>query len=258
MTNHIAYPQISMSQAAQQIAENSRFSIIELEQLAPELCLLQDVVFTGGYPDQLPRESLSVAASSIRTLVKAYNSNFEDVSMTAKSEVDKQLTMQIQSLLPLDRFQASQKGVWSMLAIRALPDLSHWRFPNNSNHAFFERYVGHERNVLQRLWWRAELLGPELACQLQENDLIQMFERPTIGSNPVVLKAMALKAIEFRPELVRIGGKTSDFVSGVAKTILRNFMVISPAAMTHTELTNYLNGVCERQLESMKRSGSTV
>lgn len=205
MTKHIAYPQISMSQAALQIAENSKYGLDELEQLSPEFCRRQDIMFTGGYPEQLSNEGFVEVASHIRELVKAHNSNFQDHSMRAKLEVDKQLTRQIQSLLPMDRLQASEKGVWSSLSTRALPDLAHWRFPNDSNQPLFERYVGHERNILQRLWWRSELLGPDLACLLQEDDLIQMFERPTIGTNPVILRAIAGKAVEYKPELARMG-----------------------------------------------------
>lgn len=256
MIRHVAYPQISMSQSALQIAENSKHDLNELEQLSADFCRRQDVMFTGGYPEQLPSESLVEAASSIRGLVKAHSSNFQDHSMRAKLEVDRQLTQQIQSLLPMDRLQASEKGVWSTISTRALPDLAHWRFPNESNQQLFERYVGHERNILQRLWWRSELLGPDLACQLQENDLIQMFERPTIGTNRVILRAIAGKAIEYKSELARMGGKSSDFVSEVAKAALRVFVVVSPSAMSAIELHEFVEDICVRQIAILGKARS--
>jgi hypothetical protein len=237
-----------MRQAALQIAENSQYDLKDLEQMSLEFCLRQDVMFTGGYPEQLSNEGLLAAASQIRSLVKAHNRDFQDHSMRAKLEVDRELTRQIQTLLPMDRLQASEKGVWSALSTRAVPDLAQWRYPNDSNQQLFERYVGHERNILQRLWWRSELLGPELACQLQEDDLIQMFERPTIGTNPVILKAIAGKALEYKSELARMGGKSSAFVSEVAKAALRVFVVVSPSAMADSELHDFVEDLCVRQI----------
>lgn len=106
--------------------------------------------------------------------------------------------------LQMDPGEAAQTEVWSFLTCVLLPDISRYRFPDTTD---WERFVGGERNTLQRLWWRAYYFqDPEFGRAKEtdpwwilrdagENDLVGVMERPNLRANKrltfVIGKAMA-------------------------------------------------------------------
>ncbi|OHV43329.1 DUF6339 family protein [Pseudofrankia sp. BMG5.36] len=91
-------------------------------------------------------------------------------------------------ILPAD---AADEGVWSFLTLVLLPDVAFWRFPNTQRSGSYERLIGRPRNVFRRLWWRAYVLGTDLAGQLLEDEAVAIMERPTLGGSPMVARAIA-------------------------------------------------------------------
>ncbi|OHV42028.1 hypothetical protein BCD49_00230 [Pseudofrankia sp. EUN1h] len=91
-------------------------------------------------------------------------------------------------IMPAD---AADEGVWSFLTLVLLPDIAFWRFPNTQRSASYERLIGKPRNVFRRLWWRAYVLGADLAGQLLEDEAVAIMERPTLGGSPAVARAIA-------------------------------------------------------------------
>jgi hypothetical protein len=90
--------------------------------------------------------------------------------------------------------EALRDDIWSFVSAVVAPDIVHWRFG-----AAMERYTGGIRNTFQRLWMRGRALdrGPEhperwkLLTELTEDALVQITERPSIGGDPVLARAVA-------------------------------------------------------------------
>ena len=90
--------------------------------------------------------------------------------------------------------EALRDDVWAFVGLSLAPDIVHWRFGNSR-----ERYLGGVRNTFQRLWMRGQALdrGADhksrwyLLKQLTEDALVQITERPSLGGDPVLARAIA-------------------------------------------------------------------
>jgi hypothetical protein len=92
--------------------------------------------------------------------------------------------------------EADRDDVWAFIATILLPDVVAWRFIARSP----ERFHGGVRNTFQRLWMRMWALdggddaGTErwgLLEQLTEDALVQLTERPSLGANRALSRAIA-------------------------------------------------------------------
>lgn len=94
--------------------------------------------------------------------------------------------------LPLG--EALRDDVWTWLAVALLPDVVRWRFQGLSS----ERFLGGVRNTFQRQWMRGRAFdrgeGAEarwrLVELLPEDALVQVMERPSVGSQPELARAI--------------------------------------------------------------------
>lgn len=248
-----SYPQLPRSLAMLQLANNSRFQPEALQKLSEQFCSKEDHSYL--VPSAANLKPMDLLKTSLR--IEEIHSEIAELGVPGSRDqlidFDRRVTKEILEIFPLDLYQASMKSVWSYITLRCLPGIAAWRFPNKSNHEDFERYLGHERNTFQRLWFRAHLLGPDLSVLLAENDLIQMFERgKTIGSDPLILRTLAEEAISRRSEIEEIRGKTSDFVSEAAKIIKRELVVVTLSAMGLEDQKNFIREKTEQALSGLK------
>ena len=90
--------------------------------------------------------------------------------------------------------EALRDDVWTFVGVSLAPDIVHWRFG-----AARERYIGGVRNTFQRLWMRGRALDRgaahrerwQLLEELTEDALVQITERPSLGGDPVLARAIA-------------------------------------------------------------------
>ena len=90
--------------------------------------------------------------------------------------------------------EALRDDVWTFVGTALAPDVVHWRFGTAR-----ERYLGGIRNAFQRLWMRGRALDRgaghrerwELLGELTEDALVQITERPSLGGDSVVARAIA-------------------------------------------------------------------
>ena len=90
--------------------------------------------------------------------------------------------------------EALRDDVWAFVGVSLAPDIVHWRFG-----ATRERYLGGVRNTFQRLWMRGRVLDRgaahpmrwQLLEELTEDALVQITERPSLGGDPVLARAIA-------------------------------------------------------------------
>jgi len=91
--------------------------------------------------------------------------------------------------------EALRDDVWAFVAACIVPEVVLWRFEDG--HA--DRFHGGLRNTFQRLWLRARSLDRgagalqrwQLVEALSEDAAVQIVERPSIGADPVLARAIA-------------------------------------------------------------------
>lgn len=138
----------------------------------------------------------------------------------------------------LTPFDASLSGVWSFLTLRVLFDIALLRFPDHAD----ERYLGKSRNVFWRLYQRRDLLGPELAVGLLEDEAVQIMERTMLlGSSPNLARAIAF-SIVFNRSRVKSKVNLSLAVRETIKDLRRDLTVVAHQAIPEEELKEVVNG----------------
>lgn len=158
-------------------------------------------------------------------------------------------------IVPAD---AAVEGVWSFLTLVLLPEIGIWRFDSRAE----ERLLGKQRNVLRRDWWRAWALGPDLdaapegTVPLGEDEFVQIMERPSLGGDPRV--ARAIRDACFR--CLERGKVTSRmFLMRRAALLTRaTKSMIALEALSDAELCSLLDQVMEDarlDLETPSRTG---
>lgn len=163
--------------------------------------------WTGFKPDDLP-EAVSFAATggsragcdeliALRKPVwqTAMENGLESGgSRNSRSRFDAELGILFAELPLLATGEALRDDFWTFMGVALAPDVVHWRFGTAR-----QRYLGGVRNTFQRIWLRARVLDRgikhprrwQLLSDLTEDALVQITERPSIGADPVLAKAMA-------------------------------------------------------------------
>jgi len=105
-----------------------------------------------------------------------------------------QLARLLHELLPMSPNEASHEEVWSYVTCCWLLDVAAWRFGRDADK---RRFIGDvNRNTFRRLWWRAEILGPDVDLTLLgEDELVNITERPTIAGDRRLARTVALDFI---------------------------------------------------------------
>lgn len=142
------------------------------------------------------------------------------------------------NILPSD---ASNAEVWAFINIRLLPDIAVWRFGRQGSDGWEiaeERLFSKDRTVFGRLWWRACLLGPELAEQFGEDLSVQLLERPRISGYPPLVRSIASRFL-----LADTRYQDTKFLRDVMKRFTRSLAVISVFQMSQTQIDSFVNEV---------------
>ena len=161
-------------------------------------------------------------------------------------EFDRQVGLHIHNILEgLNPFDASRDETWSYLTIRVLPDIARLRFPDNA----LERYIGRPRNTFRRLWQRAEIIGPELASGLLEDEAVQIFERTEgLGSYPELASVLAQAAINLHGRVLIDSTQAANVTrifQQTTKRVRRELAIYNIANLSR----GFLTDLVERQVQ---------
>lgn len=112
-----------------------------------------------------------------------------------RARFDELASIHLAQLTELNGGEALRDDVWAFLACVILPDLVEWRFVDRPA----ERFHGGVRNTFQRLWMRGRILDRgssaehrwELLRELTEDALVQITERPSVGNDSRLARALA-------------------------------------------------------------------
>ena len=160
---------------------------------------------------------------------------------------------------PKIRYSQAARGlgddVWTFVATSLAPDIVHWRFGTAR-----ERYLGGVRNTFQRLWMRGRVLDRgadhherwQLLEKLTEDALVQITERPSLGGDPVLARAIAEAWL--RASLRYGGGAMEPIMRRAALRVRIRNEIRSLADLPSERLTGVLNEAFD--LEGPREDGS--
>jgi hypothetical protein len=149
------------------------------------------------------------------------------------------------AIVPAD---AAHEGVWSFISLVLVPELAPWRFPNRTE----ERLRGQPRNAFRRLWWRAHTLGitpDSVTFRLTEDQLVQVEERPTIGGDSRVARALCSALENAIGQFPAVSHE--DLMREAAKYLIRLTPSLSVYALAEGQLEDLMR-------ELMTRSGKAL
>lgn len=159
----------------------------------------------------------------------------EPIPTTKVAEWDQVLGQAMWEKLKISVPQSNDKEVWTYLSIFVFYGFAEWRYPSSEEGSENrERLIGERRNVLRKCWIRVVALGPDLLLdnhpgsqRLSEDELVAIFERPTLGDDKILARAIAAYILKNYPKALKRPDRTKTF----AKAILRltpsiNFAVL--------------------------------
>lgn len=208
--------------AIQYFPRIDEYSAIKItEELIHKSVAEASVMAAVSHPDAYyyPTASVQVSESTLREFRRevmkvAEELNFPNTLNPERArKLDQKLSGILFNKLDLIPAEAANPEVWNFLTLVVLPDISKWRFPNEKKILDYNRWLGEDRNVLRKLWWREATLGNDLNRHLGEDEAVGIMERPLLAGQTNVARAMvkALLKVEeefpgtARSKLLRVG-----------------------------------------------------
>ena len=177
-------------------------------------------------------------------------------SSTAR-DFDREVGQVLIDTMKIEPVDAAQEGVWSFVSLVLLPDVALWRWPNERARDDYERLVGRPRNVFRRLWWRTYVLGEELSSALLEDEAVAIMERPTIGMDLRLSRAVVREHLRVAAE--RPGQSRQELMRQSAKRIRRLAALVAFTALDDTGLTRLASEVVNASADALTgRSPATA
>ena len=164
------------------------------------------------------------------------------IPKTKVAEWDQILGQALWEKLKISIPQSNDKEVWTYLSVFVFYGFAEWRYPTSEDGSENrERLIGERRNVLRKCWIRVVALGPDLLLdnhpgsqRLSEDELVAIFERPTLGDDKILARAIATHFLKNYPKALNRPDRTKTF----AKAVLRLTPSINFAALgSHLEST---------------------
>lgn len=278
----LLYPQILSSVARTRAESICRCSLHELEdmsELSPS-----GVTYTPTGGSRIEEHHLEKLRQGIRQKARALG--YPDTLNAQKTSLfDSGMAEWLHQHMDIRPSEASRQGVWSYMGLYLVPEMARWRFPGDDVTSI-KRFLGSTRgmrNVLGRLWWRAEYLKqPEtfrhsripstldqeerylltedpygLVKILGEDELVGITERPTLAGNRVFCRAVT-RALVIANEETQFGNR-SFLLREAMKRVYRLGGVMVFEALSETELVDELLDVFTSTAATLKPncSGAT-
>lgn len=208
------YPRLPHSDAREIAEEYASLAPSKLEERAS---LSHDrAIFTptgGGRISASDLKKLKEEIAQIATDLD-YPSPFPDSpSQKKRRHFDFAVAKTLHRSMKIVPGEAGKDDVWEFISCVLMPQFVRWRFPGTGSEAVtsLERFLGGDRNTYQRLWWRAEILGSSgdyrLLRELNEDELVQIMERPYLASNRRLAESTAecfVQLVSEQPDVDRM------------------------------------------------------
>jgi hypothetical protein len=208
---------------------NSRHSLKEPGTAHPQ----QTFAATGG--SRVSSQTIADLAAAVEAVANAHG---HPGSATSQMRIafDRAAAEVLYNDMKITAFEASQPGIWTFLAVVAMPSITQWRFGTDN----VERWIASDltRHMFARLWWQAFTFGVpaddgstsfQLLNELSESDLNQLTERKSIGGNHRLARVVAA-------ELIASSGSRRQFVRELAPKLRRLIPFVDFSAVSDDEL----------------------
>jgi Family of unknown function (DUF6339) len=232
------YPRLHSATAYELLAEYSSLTTAELRARSAVDHPRMEWYPTG--PDRIRGQHLQDLQDIVRRI--AANHGYPDLQVQRTpnyTRFDQEVGPELYQAMQIVPADAAHEGVWSFLSLVVLPDVALWRFPNRQRRDDYERIVGRSRNVFRRLWWRAYAFGPDSrGSQLLEDEAVAIMERPTLGGDPRIARAIAdthLDCIRDHPGLSR-----TEVMRQAMKRVRRLASVLTIGALDDSGLADLI------------------
>lgn len=194
MTEYILQPRLDSSRATMErdkIAENPATARFDESVFREHLNAPRVFPSTGGRP-VTDSELMSLRQNCLNVLESVGEGGRKDSGV----EMDLALGKLIYDFSLGSRGEFGNRAVWDFFALVLLPDVAARRIGETSSpQAVRARLTGgNRRHVLQRLWRRWAIFGPELvqARALTEDDYVALLERRLTSERPLLARAVAM------------------------------------------------------------------
>ena len=225
-------------------------------------------------PDNLPRAVHFAATGGSRASPDELNALRETVWQTAKGEVaseangsrasraklDAALGVRFAELPLLASGEALRDDFWTFMGVALAPDVVHWRFargpPKGISAVYGTRSSG--CGLRARVLDRGSRAPPALATsyeELTEDALVQITERPSIGADPVLAKAVAEAWLRAGAHHGK-GAMEPVMRQAILRIRIRN-EIVSLADLPTGMLAGVLDGAFGLPVEGRHRNGDT-
>ena len=168
------------------------------------------------------------------------------VSSKVLVEFDRSVGPEVHAQMTIMPADASSIDVWNFINTAVVPDVVLWRY--GRFHTQTKKWIISEdrlfdmtRTTIGRLWWRAHLLGPELARKLGEDEAVNLLEKPRIGGYPLLSRAMGTRLLTFASESNT--GRRMELFRDATKRLLRKMAVQSVFVMTPAQIDEFVTSL---------------
>lgn len=245
MTARYIYPRLDDATALSLRSDLQGMKPSEGSDVAVPLHPAQYYAATGG--TRVPEKHLQVVRETVieSTLELLNRASEKPLTRSDLRALDRRTGRVLEESMGIIPSDAAHDGVWSFMTLVLLPDVALARFPDLP----VPRALGRPRNVLRRVWWRQHVLGDladpppggahEDVEPLGEDELVQLFERPSLASDARLVRRLATRALEHdAPD-------RSHFVRRLAKRVLAETAHLDTAVMNDIEIDDLISSCAD-------------
>lgn len=156
--------------------------------------------FHPNYPYQVESSLLETIREGVVSIALKHGFPAELRSQSSAGDFDRETAVFLVENMNILPVEASVEEVWNFFTLVLLPDVGVWRYPYKPGDYEYARLIGKPRNVFRKLWWRAYVLGPELSNKLGEDETVNIMERPSVGGNRALARAIVRAHSRVRSE----------------------------------------------------------
>jgi len=253
----LCYPRMPLHDAARS------WELLRTQSLSEISIALDLDVGTAQYYPLARQRAGSSELHNLRTKILGIAGEFgfpSKVSNKVLVEFDRTVGPEIHAQMAIMPADASSIDVWNFINAAVVPDIVLWRYGQFSAESrrwmiSEDRLFDFTRTTIGRLWWRVHLLGPELAGELGEDEVVNLLEKPRIGGYPLLARSMGRQLLAVTAAAKT--GRRMDLFRDATKRLLRQMAVQSVFVMTPEQIDVFVASLFSDSAEALGISDMT-
>lgn len=217
--------------------------------------------FYPNYPHQVESSTLHRIRDGVVEIATKFGFPDEVKSQNAAADFDRETAVFLAESMDILPVEAAIEEVWNFFTLVLLPDVGMWRYPNKPGDYEYDRLIGKPRNVFRKLWWRGYVLGSELSSKLGEDETVNIMERPSVGGNRALARAIVRSHERIRSESE--GRFASSEFLRTAMVRIRAINAVRgltflPDELLQAEIDQVFNGVRDAYIRAVQSGEATT